>query len=153
MKGNAKASFATLEAQGSVEGDGEGLAPVVGFAGEVEEAEGAVAVFGGDGEWGLAEDGVADVCVELAVVAGDGGDGRVGELGGLLEIEWERDDAPGGLGFGEPGSALPSMGGRRLVLTSVGSCGSTPNLRKLPWVPWTRKRGPGSAASMVAWHE
>src|ERR1700742_3383874 len=31
-----------------VEGDGEGLALVVGFAGEVEEAQGAVAVFGGD---------------------------------------------------------------------------------------------------------
>ena len=57
---------------------------LVGFAGEVEEAEGAVAVFGGDGERGFAEDGVADVGVELAVVAGDGGNAGVGELGGLL---------------------------------------------------------------------
>ena len=37
-----------------VKGDGEGLALVVGFAGEVEDAEGAVGVFGGDGERGFA---------------------------------------------------------------------------------------------------
>ena len=129
----------------SVEGDGEGAALLVGFAGEVEEAEGAVAVFGGDGEWGLAEDGVADVGVELAVVAGDGGDAGAGELGGVLEVERKGDGAPGGFGFGEPGLRVSRAraGGGVGSARSVGSCGSTPNLRKLPWVPWTRKRGDG----------
>src|SRR6201999_3697744 len=93
-----------------VEGDGEGLALVVGFAGEVEEAKGTVAVFGGDGEWGLAEDGVANVGVELAVVAGNGGEKGAGELGGLREIEREGDGAPGGFWFGEPGFFAAEQG-------------------------------------------
>src|SRR6185312_14627720 len=89
-----------------VEGDGEGLALVVGFAGEVEDAEGAVGVFGGDGERGFAEEGVADVGVELAVVAGDGGDGGADELRGLREVGADGEGAPGGFVFSTPASKL-----------------------------------------------
>jgi len=100
--------------RGLVEGDGEGAAEFAGLAGEVEEAEGAEGVFWRDGEWGAAEDGVADVGVELAVVAGDGGVGGAGELGVLRELGGGGEGAPGGVGFRQPG--LGAAEARRSVV-------------------------------------
>src|SRR5579875_1671221 len=49
------------------------------------------------------------------------------------------------------GTEEPRVGGRRPWATRCGSWGSRPCLVKLPRVPCRRKRGAGSAASMVAW--
>ena len=82
--------------------DGEGALLVAGLKGEFEELDGAKAVFGGDGEGGGAEDGIADVGVEETVVAVEGGELCHFELGGFGWVRGDGEGAPGGFGFGEP---------------------------------------------------
>ena len=60
----------------------------------------------GDDEGGGAVDGVADVGVEEAVVAGSGGDGLAEELGGGGGARCEGEGAPGGFGLFNPGGGV-----------------------------------------------
>ena len=86
-----------------LEGDVEAAAGGAGFKGELEESDRAEGVFAGDGQGRAAVDGVADVGVEEAVVAGFGGLGMAGVFDGLGGFGGEGEGAPGGFGVGEPG--------------------------------------------------
>ncbi len=86
----------------SVDGDVDGDAAFAADPGEFKDADGTVAVFGGDSEGGGAQNGVADVHVELAVVAGFGGVGGADEVGRVLGIRRVGEGTPGGFRLREP---------------------------------------------------
>ena len=102
-----------------------------------------VAGLGGDGEGRGAEDGVADVGVKAAIVAGEGADLLVDEDGWVGRGGRDDEAAPGGLLFFEPrvGTRGEPCMGTLAPPTRAGSWGSRPYLMKLPLVPWRRKRG------------
>src|SRR5580700_10578652 len=92
-----------IDAKLELEGYGEGAVLVAGLLRKIEQADDAVGVFGGDGEWSFAADGVADVRVEEAVVAGDGRVRLAREFDGLGLLGGDGERPPGGFGFGKPG--------------------------------------------------
>ena len=104
----------------------EGAAGIGADAGHFEELGDAVAVFGRDCQFGRAEDGVADVGVEAAIVAGQGFDVVLDEHGGIGGHGGDGELAPGGLLLLEPDVLVEPSMGTLAPPTSAGSCGSRP---------------------------
>ena len=89
-----------------LEGDRERALLAAALAGEFQETDGSVSIFGGDGERGVAIDGVADVPIVAAVVAEFGADGGADELARVGGVGGDGKGSPSRGVFAEPGARV-----------------------------------------------